>query len=509
MTRVVEVPTRWRAVPGLDRESGVLVVGVGASDLDLRSIGLHHLVEHLVMRRVGPMPFAVNAVSSPESVMFHATGSRAQVVGFLRAVASAIRSLHRGPSAWALAQEQQVLATEQAGRPAGFAGPWTARFGCAGPGLTELPELGAGGATVEEVRAFVSTWFVARNARVAVTFDPDGPLGVHLPEGIEGARRVWRAGSRSRRPVFCETDTGALTVSFDAEQVPGDVLVYRVLVQALLRELRDEYAAIYSVTTAMCASGPGRRTWLVGLDPLPENVDAVVDAILWVCETLAGGGCDELLLEDARMLTLAELSDPGEQVDRFVNELVDELRGEDRVDLSTTRRAVEQMTADRVRDRIGELLATVLVTTPGGIALDHGTLGRLTGFGLRRRDLIATDRRPATEIRQEMLARTPGTRPLRPTRGYYPRVFGPVRGVHLWIGPGQFTLIPRDGPALRVDARDVVLAERDPDGTVALLTRQGGRIAVNPRHFRGAARWWTHFWDQLDDRVVHLPEPGH
>lgn len=513
MTATAEVPVRWCRVPGASRETGALVVAVGASQLDVRSVGLAHLVEHLVMRRVGDLPFEANASSGTECVVFHATGTRAQVLGFLRAVAAAVRSVQRGPSPEVLAREQLVLLTEQARRPAGLVGPWTARFGCAGPGLTELHEIGAVRAGVEDVRAFVGRWFVADNARAVLSFDPEGPLDVELPAGPVPARRPWRAGSRSRRPVYCETETTAVTISIDGDRLPGDALAYQVLVRALLGDLRHEYALIYSIDVAMCATGPGRRVLLVTLDPLWESVGPAVDRTLAVLRELTSAGPGARALEDARTVVLTQLSDPADLFDRLVGEAVDELRGEERVSAEDTRSAVEQMSADAVRDRLSELVTALVLTVPAGTELDEVTLGAMARAGLRRRDLVTTDRRPAPQIRQELLtsrpAGDPGSRraPIRPTRGYYPRAFGPVRGVQLWIGPGQFTLVARDGPAVRVAASEVVLTQTDPDGMITVLTRRGGRIDVNPSHFRGARRWWRHFWDHLGPDVLHLPEP--
>jgi hypothetical protein len=512
VTATSDVPARWYRPPGLDREVGALIVGVGASDLDVRSAGMHHLVEHLVMRRVGELPFETNASSGTEVVVFHATGTRDQVLGFLRAIAAAIRSVHRGPSPAALAQEQWVLLTEQARRTVGWAGPWTARFGCAGPGLTELPEIGAARASVEDVQAFAGRWFVAQNARVALSFDPAGPLDVELPDGPAHAPQAWRAGARSTRPVLCETETGAVTLSIDGERVPGDLLVLQVLLRALMDDLRHEHALVYSVEAVTCATGPGRRALLAALDPLGEAVGPTVDRVLSVLGGLSTTGPDERVLEDVRTLVLAQLSDPAGLFDRFVGEVGDELRGEEPVSIERSRGAVAQMSTESVRDRLAELLTTLVLTVPAGAGLDDGTLSRVAGAGFGRRDLIATDRRPASQVRHELLSRTPSTGPgsprlpMRPTRGYAPRVFGPLRGVQLWIGPGQFTLIPTDGPAVRVAAADVVLTETGPDGMITLLTRRGGWIAVNPRHFRGATRWWKHFWDRLDADVLHLPE---
>ena len=240
--RLAEVPVRWCTTPGLQREVGALIVGVGSSRLDVGSVGLHHLVEHLVMHRVGDVPIEYNASSGTECVVFHATGSRVQVLAFLRAVAAGIRAVHRGGSPVVLAEQRWVRATEEARRPAGLVGPLTARYGCSGPGLTELPEIGATRATVEDVRAFASRWFVAQNARVALSFDPGGPVGVELPDGLDPRPLVWRADARSADAAFCETDTGAVALSFDTEQVPGDVLVHQVLVQALMRDLRHRHA---------------------------------------------------------------------------------------------------------------------------------------------------------------------------------------------------------------------------------------------------------------------------
>lgn len=507
MTGVAPTPMAWRAPSGAPEVSGALVVGVGGSDLDLRSGGLHHLVEHLVMNRVGNLPCSHNAVSTSDCVVFHATGSQDEVVEFLTAVLAAITSLRGGLTARELELEQNILATEFVGRGGGRMGPWTVRYGVEGVGLLDQPEVGAGTATVEDVHMFMDRWFVADNARLVLTFDPGHDVAVDLPKGQAPRAVRWQARPESLRRGYAVTETDGVTLSFEGHEALGDMLVLEILRSALRRELRHENGLVYSVDMAVCATGLGRRVAVFSLDPLPEVVDVAAHLALTIVERVATGGPTEEVLEESRQGVLAQLDSSSELINDLLGAAIRELRDDVPADMAETRRAVERMTAAEVRDRLADLAQTLVLTVPEGAATQRLAQGALAHHRLPRLHLFDTDDRAENDIGMELLKKREPVSShkqvrFRPTRGYYPKVFGPVRGVHLWIGPGQLTIFTRGEPAVIVDARDVVATETYDDGSVFLLTRRGGRLTVNPRHFRGARRWWPHFAADLRDDIL-------
>ena len=66
--------------------TGTLTFGVGQRDATARTSGLAHLIEHLVMKRVGKVIVAHNATTADETVSFYAQGNPAAVCDFLTRV---------------------------------------------------------------------------------------------------------------------------------------------------------------------------------------------------------------------------------------------------------------------------------------------------------------------------------------------------------------------------------------------------------------------------------------
>lgn len=499
--------TLWREPSAAPVVSGALVLGVGSVDLDLRSSGLHHLVEHLVMRRFGSTSLDHNAMSTTDCVAFYATGTRDEVLGFVDAVVAAINSLWRHLTAREVELEQKILAVEFMGRGGGGLGPLSVRYGVDGPGHLDLPELGAYSASVDDVRAFLARWCVAENARVALSFDPGSDISIDLPRGASQS-------IKRRQPVLARADRGysftgtdGVTLSFEGREHPGDILVLEVLRAALEHELRQVSGLVNSVSVDLCATGTGQRSVVFSMGSMPDTVDTVVYTALRVVEVLQIDGPPESMLDEARRRILRDLDGPDEVMSTLLTRAVQVLRRLDPEEVAANRRAFEQMTVAEVTSRLHALVRRLVVTVPEGASLSPLATEVLEQFDLPLIDLIPTDDRPARQVRAE-LAEVAGLTGVdkwfRVTawRGFPAKRFGPFRKVRLWIAGGQMALFPRQAPALRVDAHDVVVAESAEDGTVMLVTRRGGRIMVNPGHFWGARRRWRRFLASLPDDTI-------
>jgi hypothetical protein len=157
-----------------------LTFAVGARDETLRTVGVAHTVEHLVMSTVRQLPIQVEAEVDLETTNFAASGSPARVGEFLNRLCAALAE----PPVDRLEVEAGVLAAED-----GWAAhPMAAfllfvRYGAAGPGLAWLEGAGYDGLTAEHVTSFARKWFVPGNAVLQVSGPlPDG-LELKLPQG--------------------------------------------------------------------------------------------------------------------------------------------------------------------------------------------------------------------------------------------------------------------------------------------------------------------------------------
>lgn len=497
----------WREPSAAPVVGGALVIGAGGLDLDLQSSGLHHLVEHLVMRRFGSSPLSHNAVSTPEFVAFYASGSPGEVLSFLDGVVAAMNSLRLDLTAAEVELEQKVLGIEFVGRGGGRVGPLTVRYGVEGPGLLDLPEIGAYTSVVDDVRTFLSRWCVAENAQIILNFDPGVDVSIDLPRGVgkQVPRRQPQLASSRKGYGFTEAD--GVTLSIETVGRPGDVLVLEVLRLALQHELRQENGLVYSVLTDLCPTGTGTQTAVLSMEALPEAVDTIVHTALGVVDELRTVGPSATMLELARGSILGAMDGPDDVLNDLLVEAVRRLRGQRPDDQAAARRAYARMTTAEVAARLGTISKGLVVTVPEGAMLWPLAAEALERHDLPLIELIPTDSRPAREVRADLAkdAGLTGARRWfrsRVWRGNPAKRFGPMRGVRLWARAGQLSLFPRQAAALRVAARDVVLVETADDGTVLLLTRRGGRLMVNPGHFWGARRGWARFVDSLPEDTV-------
>lgn len=107
-TDVDGVPVLWQDAPA--PLSACLVFGVGARHETFRTVGVTHLVEHLVMATLPKSHLDSNAHVDLGSTIFQATGRPEAVVEFISAVCAAIGDLPLSR----LATEAGVLEAEGA-----------------------------------------------------------------------------------------------------------------------------------------------------------------------------------------------------------------------------------------------------------------------------------------------------------------------------------------------------------------------------------------------------------
>lgn len=122
MNTVITAPHNGISSYSLNRAgicTGTLVFGVGFRDEPAAMAGITHLVEHVLLRMVHPMPLYHGARVDVDSVEFHAIGESDVVGGFFNALADAIVSF-ASVSEQALVLEKSVVEAETLPRFVGY-----------------------------------------------------------------------------------------------------------------------------------------------------------------------------------------------------------------------------------------------------------------------------------------------------------------------------------------------------------------------------------------------------
>ncbi|MBN9613707.1 MAG: insulinase family protein [Actinobacteria bacterium] len=279
---------------------GSLTFGVGRRDESAPTAGTAHLLEHLIMHRVGKVGIAHNAATGDETISFYAQGEPARVADFLNRVAHAVSTL-ADLSDTDVEEQRRIIAAELGdGDERPGRGALLDRFGAQSVGLLDIGSPGHRSITRQQVVAFAETWLHAGNAALAFT-------GV-MPEGLDVALPA--AGALPHRVPATVIREGAWAVSgsipvcislvLDAsKQRAAGSIAATIIEQGLFAELRRKKALVYSVDSFSAALGPGRRFVAYALDPRPEEVLPTAAAAVSYLRELAETGPSEEMMQEA------------------------------------------------------------------------------------------------------------------------------------------------------------------------------------------------------------------
>lgn len=502
-TSIDGVTTLWSDLGG--DFTGALIIGAGTRDLQPRDVGLHHLVEHLVMSRVGPVRIEHNASSSPTSIVFWATGSPERVADFLGRVADAARTVGETTEAELAVSRATVLSEVGPSGLYAHRGPLAARWGAAGLGLADLGHAALLDLGTQDVRAFAARHLVTGAARLVLTGPPPAGLALRLPAGPAPARAPHPAPLDMPTPAvaYCDGDL-SFSLLCDAPRAVRAV-VGSVVRETLLRRLRLETGHVYAVDMMTFFVAGETSSWTFIADPAtPAAAQAALTSGVRALRALGTDGPDEDVLEhvyeaieedwgllDARrgwLLWVAEA------------EACDEL-----TPLLPWATPPRDVTAEQVRDAVAGMLGSLLVTYPRQLVTDNDPLAALEEeLGLTAQEPLRTF---AGMSRKEIMIDLAGggadthlASALVGTAGsvHKGRFFGPHRGSEIWLGPRQIVLTGLG----KITIDDLVLVGEDDDHDVELVTRTGASVFVNPAHFRGAAKPWARFLANVPPHLV-------
>ncbi|UZN04828.1 hypothetical protein [Cellulomonas sp. S1-8] len=501
-TTIAGIPTLWCDLPG--DYTAALVVGIGARDLTPTTAGLHHLVEHVVMSRVGHVTVEHNAVSSPDSITFWATGDQPRVHDFLHRVAAAATSLHDITDAELRVDRATVLAeVGLSGLYAGI-GPLAARWGAAGLGLSDLGHAPLLALDASDVRGFAARAFVTGASRLALTRPPTPDLDPRLPAG-PSVRGEHPAPLALPAPGIAYADDSQVAVSFLVDLPPEHRrLVGSVVRETLERRLRRANGSVYGVDVAAFQVDSSTSSWTFASDPpTPAGARDVLRETVRILRALASDGPDPEALVHVTETLAADASLVDTRRDWLFTAAESEARGLPAPPPVDTGLGLD---AAEVRDAVARLLPTMLVTYPRHLVDDPDA------FELLEKELGLTMRVPlrtyADMSHREVMIDLAGggvrhdlASALVTPKGTFHkgRYFGPQRGLEISLGPRQLVLV---STGVKVQVEDVVLVGEDDDGDVELVTRTGASVVINPRHFRRTERPWGRFLAALPPGVV-------
>jgi hypothetical protein len=263
---------------GPDRATAALMFGVGIRDESYPTLGITHLVEHLVMGSLPKSHLDSNAMVDLETTVFHATGRPEAVQAFLAGVCAALADLPTDR----IEREIGVLQAEDcAGTHPTAAALWAARFGLAGPGLA----LGGGGVpdkvSEDDVRAHAGRWFVRGNAALIWHGELPPDLRLPLPEGPVPERP--RPQPRPQAgPAWLEGPTpGVGLLLTSAEPLNSPLSIAVDVLQERMRDLaRHERGLSYHADVHIVDVAPAHREIALVVDAR-EGQEGAVAGLLW------------------------------------------------------------------------------------------------------------------------------------------------------------------------------------------------------------------------------------
>ena len=359
------IPALW--VAGPPPYTAALVVRAGAQDETVRTMGVGHLVEHLVMSGQPRTTLDVNASVDDVVTVFHATGARDEVTEWLARVCDAVHDLPLDR----IALEAKVLDAED-GDAVEPAVAWAAgaRFGVRGAGL-----LGRQGAPhralgPEHVVDFVRRHYTAANAVVVATGEPPQHPRIRLPEGPR-PEPVPSEETGLRLPAYLSGPPIPI-VSWLVRRAAASPVLAGLVSDLLVDALRHGEGILYDVAIGSTPLSTEEGLAVLWADGSEEDQPRILAEAVEVLRTLARDGPRDADLAHQKALARAQMSDPRGAVDHLLHCAFRLLQGRPVLTVEEEFAEVEAVTADEVRQAAARALETLLLAgaepAPAGIA---------------------------------------------------------------------------------------------------------------------------------------------
>ena len=435
--------------------AATLIFRVGRVDETLRTSGLTHLVEHLVMPAEPPGRYERNARVDGLYAIFWASGQRDEVLEFVGDTCAAIREppLHR------IETERQILQTEAAGRGYGpIDGAMALRYGAIGPGLLGHDEHGLAWVGPEEVSHWIAERLTADNAACWLTGRPPSGFTLDLPSGqllappeptlIEGV---------DKPTYFPVGPPGQVAVAMEGERSTALSTAFEILRGRAWRTLRYEKGFAYEIGDwyePLSASTSAAVLWV---DSLEHNARPASEGLLELLDDLCTKGpTAEELADEARGARRA-LDDPLSISAELHYSATEALLGRS-YSLEEIVRKKEALSAVEAAEALAAARANMLLVLPEGVEPPQG---------ISQYPLNASRRVEGRRFRAKGL-----------------RLYKEVRGTALLLAPEGLSVESASGDRSTVLFADCELVLHWSDGSRTLFGRDGFKIHVDPTAWR-------------------------
>jgi len=431
---------------------------VGARDETFRTVGVTHLVEHLVMATLPKSHLDRNAEVDLDSTIFHATGRPEAVVEFISGVCAAIGDLPLSR----LEVEAGVLEAEGGtyDHPA-MCAALTDRYGLEGIGLLGTDGPGIQQVTAQHVTDHLRSFFVRGNAVLVLTGPPPAGMRVLLPEGVRpGPLPV---GASRRQPPGRLTYGGPMpSLSIEVATVDGVAAsaLMRILVERMTDDLRHRQGLAYEVDCRGARVDETRGLMTFWADGREGQFDKVATGMWEAMRGLAveGPTLEEIAHDRAGLEEF--LADSRAMQGRLETNALRLLRGQQAHTPEGVRARHDALTPAHVRDLAAQALTTALLMLPEDVEVDLADLPALDGEDSKYGDAPVSGR----THRKRSLALGPPS----------------LRAV---VGDSGASLQDR-GDTLTVLWKDVVGLGAGPHERV-LVAADGAVLELCSKHFRG------------------------
>ena len=461
------IPALW--TDGPPPYTAALVVRAGAQDETVPTVGIGHLVEHLVMSGQPRTTLDVNASVDDVVTVFHATGERDEVAAWLARVCDAVHDLPLDR----IALEAGVLDAED-GDSVHPAVAWAAgaRFCAEGAGMLGRPGPPHRGLTGKQVVDFTRRHYTAANAVVVATGPPPQHPGIRLPQG-ERPEPGRAEEVRLALPAYLSGPPIPIASWLVRRSATAPVLAG--LVGDLLTDaLRHREGIVYDVGIGSTPLSSERGLAVLWADGSEADQPRILGKVVEVLRGLAQDGPSEDDLTHQKNVARAQLNDPRDLVEHLLVGAYRLLEGRTPLSVEDEVAQVEAVTADDVREAAGAAVASLLLAgsepQPEGIAgipdrsdEDVSDCPPVEGRTWKRRLLSTAPRDLRVVIGDEGFAQTAvGHR----NGGRWADLVGVAKG------PGFRAMILRTGDQVMVWPRSFA----DGDGLAAEIDRRAGNL---------------------------------
>ncbi|GAB3937327.1 hypothetical protein GCM10027614_15360 [Micromonospora vulcania] len=292
-----------RHQPGMSAAS--LTFGCGARDEEIDSIGLNHLVLHLVDWAELRVPDEYSDDTWTNETAFLAAGPPEQVAERLTDICAAVSDLPPDDLADAVAalkpDSRYVENIDE-----GLLDPWgsllSRRYGPHGHGLSRWPAMDYGLFTADEIRRHVQRFFTTGNAVLAMTAEAPGSMRLRLPAGPRVTRGTPLVNHQIG-PIWYADQVRGVALAVGAEPSAEAVLLMWALRKRVVEAV---FAAGIAEHTEFVSAIVDSTRHELGLRVVPEhgrkgkNFDAAVAAeLLWAeLRRLVDDGLDRAEIAD-------------------------------------------------------------------------------------------------------------------------------------------------------------------------------------------------------------------